>query len=52
MTNWGQMKFSNVASGNCKSIFLIHDSGGQQEVYVHRRAVDTVIFVDCVYVPT
>ena len=41
-----------VASGNCKSIFLIHDSGGQQKVYVHWRAVDTVIVVDCVYVPT
>ena len=41
-----------VASGNCKSIFLIHYSGGEQEVYVHWRTVDTVIVVDCVYVPT
>ena len=44
MTNWGQMGYL-VASGNCKSIFLIHNSGGQQEVYVHWRAVDTVIVV-------
>ena len=56
MTNWGQMKFSNVLScGFWQLQIYFTDSRFWRSagaVYVHWRAVDTVIVVDCVYVPT